>query len=88
MLLQLARPVLAMAVVPFALFIALALVGVGSATTDASPAQLYTTAAIYLGFSLGCVTYGVRGGQTWLAWLLIFAAALPPVLLLTLIMGG
>jgi len=59
------------------LFFGLAEVGVGNATTNASPIALYTEALVLLVIEGVLMWASTRTSRLWLSWLYLFLAAVP-----------
>lgn len=76
-LLQFARRMLSLLLIPPALLLSLALVAVSYAIGNGS-LPLLAAGVIYLAFSLGSILYGLKGKRDWLAWITLLAAAIPP----------
>ena len=77
------RGLLAWLLVLFTLFLAMAWVGVGNATTDASAAQLLIGGGIYAVASWSALAYSLLGTKEWLRWGLLIVP-LSPVLLVVI----
>ena len=85
-----ARGVLAWILVIVTLFLAIAYVGVGNATTDASAAQLYIVGGAYALVSWSALAYTLLGTNERLRWLGLIVPLLPVVLVLAVevVAGG
>ena len=65
-----------------ALLFALSILGIGAATTDASPTSLYVQAGTYLAISWAALGYCLLGSKEWLRWVSLSVPFFPAVLLL------
>ena len=78
------RGVAAWLLVLASVFLAIAFLGVGNATTDASAAQLYIMAGTYLALSWAALAYCLLGSREWLRWALLLVPFFPALLVLGL----
>jgi hypothetical protein len=82
-----ARRGLALLLIPCALLFALMMVGIGNATTDATPAQLYFSAFAYLGLTLLCILAAFRAATLWIGWAAVLIGWAPVLYLLVPLRG-
>jgi hypothetical protein len=71
---------MALLTIPPTLVLAVAFIGIGNATTEATGAQLLAQAAVFVLFIGICLVVALKADRLWLGWLATFLAWLPHLL--------